>query len=148
MGDATTHPRWLIGEVARELGLNPRTIRYYEEIGLLPEPSRSEAGYRLYGAADRERLCFIIQAKAVGLSLDEIGEIVALRTHGEQPCELVLALVDRKLRAVDEQLRALTQFRRELTTLREAAAQGAGGSGSFCWIIEQHSETASSAQTE
>ena len=127
-----------IGELARELGINPKTIRYYEEIGLLPDPSRSAVGYRLYGTTDRERLRFIIQAKTVGLSLEEIGEIVTLRTNGEQPCEHVLTLVDRKLRAVDEQLRALTQFRRELETLREEAAQGASGSGSFCWIIEQH----------
>ena len=49
-----------IGELAAELGLNPKTIRYYEEIGLLPQPRRTPAGYRLYEAADRERLAFIL----------------------------------------------------------------------------------------
>ncbi len=127
-----------IGELAAELSINPKTIRYYEEIGLLPEPSRSTSGYRLYDATDRDRLRFIIKAKAVGLTLEEIGEIVALRTDGRQPCDHVLTLLDRKLGAVEEQLRALAEFQRELVTLREEAAQGASISASFCWIIEQH----------
>ncbi len=139
MNQASYNVPFRIGELASELGINPKTIRYYEEIGLLPEPPRSTAGYRLYNTADRERLRFIIKAKAVGLTLDEISEIVALRTDGGQPCEHVLTLLDRKLRAVDEQLRALTEFQRELVTLREEAAQGpASISASFCWIIEQH----------
>jgi DNA-binding transcriptional MerR regulator len=138
MNDASNKGLSRIGELSSELGLNPKTLRYYEEIGLLPEPSRSASGYRLYDSADRERLRFIIKAKAVGLTLEEIGEIVALRTDGQQPCEHVLTLLDRKLRAVDEQLRALAEFQRELVTLREEAAQGASSNASFCWIIEQH----------
>ena len=138
MNEASNNGRSRIGELASELGVNPKTIRYYEEIRLLPEPSRSASGYRLYDSVDRERLRFIIKAKAVGLTLEEIGEIVTLRSDGEQPCEYVLTLLDRKLRAVDEQLHALAEFRRELVTLREETAQGASISASFCWIIEQH----------
>ena len=132
------HRAFRIGELATELGINPTTIRYYEDIGLLPEPSRSESGYRLYGVTDRERLRFILKAKEIGLTLDEIGEIVTMRRDGEQPCDHVVTLVDRKLAAVDEQLRALSEFRQELITLREEAAQGATSDASFCWIIEQH----------
>jgi MerR family transcriptional regulator, Zn(II)-responsive regulator of zntA len=127
-----------IGELAAELGLNPKTIRYYEEIGLLPEPQRTPAGYRLYNEADRERLLFIGKAKAIGLTLQEIGETLTLRRLGEQPCEHVRYLLDQKLAAVDAQLQALTEFRQELVTLREEAATGQAAEAGVCGIIEQH----------
>lgn len=130
-----------IGELAAEFGLNPKTIRYYEELGLLPAPQRTEAGYRLYGAVDRERLGFIVKAKAVGLTLAEIGEILALRQEGERPCGHVLALLDRKLTAVEEQLRALSDFRQELLALRHEAQDTARVGTAVCGIIEQHEPT-------
>lgn len=140
--------RLRIGELADEFGINPKTVRYYEEIDLLPAPSRSAAGYRLYNAEDRERLRFIIKAKRVGLTLEEIGEIFALRRGGKQPCERVTTLLDDKIRALDEQLRRLSEFRRDLTTLREEASQGAASTeASFCWIIEQHDPPRDEATT-
>ncbi|MDP8900894.1 MAG: heavy metal-responsive transcriptional regulator [Actinomycetota bacterium] len=105
------NPRWRIGELAGELGLNPKTIRYYEAIGLLPAPARTATGYRLYGTADRERLRFIGKAKAIGLTLAEIGEVLTLRDDGTCPCPHVLGLLDRKLAAVDAQLRLLSDVR-------------------------------------
>lgn len=138
MPDAGPAPRLRIGELAAELGLNPRTIRYYEAIGLLPAPPRTPAGYRLYGAAGRERLRFIARAKAIGLTLDEIGEILALRREGRPPCEHVLALLERKLAAVDRQLRALAEFRQALVALREGAAEARGADAGVCGIIERH----------
>ncbi|MBI3970226.1 MAG: heavy metal-responsive transcriptional regulator [Chloroflexi bacterium] len=131
----------LIGELAAALGLNPKTIRYYEAVGLLPEPRRTAAGYRLYGPADLDRLRFIGKAKAIGLSLEEIGDILRLRRGGQAPCEHVLALVGRKLEAVDRQLRTLTEFRQELVALRRQAARtmSAGTADAcVCGIIEQH----------
>ncbi len=127
-----------IGELATELGLNPKTIRYYEEIGLLPAPQRTPAGYRLYTAADRERLQFIGKAKAIGLTLEEIREILTLRRDGERPCAHVLALLDQKLATVDAQLRTLTDFRQDLVALREEAAETMSGDACVCGIIELH----------
>ena len=135
-----------IGELAAELGLNPKTIRYYEEIGLLPAPRRSPAGYRLYDDADRERLRFIGKAKAIGFTLEEIGEILALRRTGEQPCGHVVELLDHKLAAVDRQLRALMDFRQDLVALRGEAAKTRRADADVCWIIEQH-EPAHSAES-
>jgi MerR family transcriptional regulator, Zn(II)-responsive regulator of zntA len=137
----------LIGELAAELGLNPKTIRYYEEIGLLPEPERSESGYRLYTRDDLERLRFIGKAKAIGLSLEQIAEVLALRGAGRQPCEHVLALLDEKLAAVDRQLRALRDFKRDLTALRDEAARTAAsgpaeGDACVCGIIERAATSA------
>jgi len=127
-----------IGELAAQLGLNPKTIRYYESIGLLPEPRRTEAGYRLYDHTDRERLALIRKAQAVGLTLDEIGQLLQLRREGEPPCGYLAELVDQKLAVVDEQLRALTEFRGELLTLRSEAAAASCRDGQVCGVIEQH----------
>jgi MerR family Zn(II)-responsive transcriptional regulator of zntA len=131
-----------IGELAAELGLNPKTIRYYEGIGLLPAPQRTEAGYRLYGPADRERLAFIRKARAIGLTLEEIGELLALRRDGEPPCGHLAELVDQKLAAVDAQLRALADFRHELVSLREEATATCCDDGHICAVIEHHAHHA------
>ncbi len=127
-----------IGQLAAELGLNPKTIRYYEDIGLLPNPERTPAGYRLYNVADRDRLEFIGKAKALGLSLEEIHEILALRDQGDPPCEHVLALVDQKVAAVDQQIQLLTEFRHDLLQLRAAAVEIMPADAQVCRIIEHH----------
>ena len=127
-----------IGALAGELGLNPKTIRYYEQIGLLPAPRRSPAGYRLYGDAARGRLRFIAKAKAVGLTLAEIGDLLALRDAGTEPCPHLGGLIDRKLAAVDEQLRLLADVRDELAALRAEAAAIPCSSAPICGVIERH----------
>lgn len=126
-----------IGELAASLGLNPKTIRYYEDIGLLPAPQRTPAGYRLYDPADRERLIFIGKAKALGLTLEEIGEILALCADGERPCEHVRALIDQKVAAIDRQVRTLLEFRDDLLALRADAVETTAGEAACCAIIEQ-----------
>jgi DNA-binding transcriptional MerR regulator len=127
-----------IGELAGELGLNPKTIRYYEEIGLLPAPRRSPAGYRLYDTADRDRLRFVAKAKAIGLTLAEIGEILALRDGGTEPCPHVRNLLDHKLAAVDEHLRLLAEARAELLALQAEAGSTACSSAPICGVIERY----------
>lgn len=127
-----------IGELAATLGINPKTIRYYEEIGLLQAPRRTSSGYRMYGAADIDRLRFIGKAKAIGLSLDEIRGILTLRGEGKRPCRHVVGLIDRKVEVVDRQLRALEDFRQELVGLRDEAARTVAEDGDICTIIEHH----------
>lgn len=125
-----------IGEVADELGINPRTIRYYESIGLIPEADRTPGGYRTFGADDVERLSFIRNAQRLGLSLDEIGEVLALRERGEQPCGYVLEVVRRQTDAIDRQVRELLQLREELAYLVERAGEVGEGDGRFCRLVE------------
>ena len=132
----TTEANLRISQLASEFGLNPKTIRYYEEIGLLSARKRSEAGYRLYGGADRERLAFIQKAKAIGLSLTEIRELLTLRSKGKQPCEHVVELLAQKLMAVDSQLRALEAFRAELLSLQDEAAETRDAEGCVCGIAD------------
>ena len=132
--------RLKIGQVAKRTGLTPKTIRYYEEIELLPEPPRTESGYRMYGEEDVDRLLFITKARRLGLSLAEAGTVLDLRAQAQRPCPHVLALLDRKLTEVDAVMDDLTTFRDELAGLRESAAESlehAPDGAAVCGIIEQ-----------
>ncbi|MDQ7859732.1 MAG: heavy metal-responsive transcriptional regulator [Armatimonadota bacterium] len=125
-----------IGELAARAGLSPKTIRYYESLGLLPPPPRTPAGYRLYGSADEERLAFIARAKALGLSLAEIREVLDLHDAGTPPCDRVVAVLDRKLAMLDAQMRSLAARREALIALRRRAPARVGADGCICGIIE------------
>lgn len=116
-----------IGELAAEAGVNPKTIRYYEDVGLLPPPERSESGYRLYTRHDHERLGFIRRAKQIGFSLEEIRAILHVSESGVAPCEHVLTLLDRKIGTTAEQMHALAAYYRQLVELRSSARRLARG---------------------
>lgn len=109
----------LIGQLAQATGIGPRAIRFYEAVGLLVEPPRSEAGYRLYDEAAAQRLGFIRGARALGLSLPEIRTILVLRDRGEAPCEHVLALIETKLQEVGQQIQALEHLKGDLERLHD-----------------------------
>jgi MerR family transcriptional regulator, copper efflux regulator len=104
----------LIGELAKRAGVSPPTIRYYEEIGLLPAVSRSSSGYRRYSEGAVEDLRFIRKAQALGFALDDVREILKLSRSGKTPCERVRALAHEHLAAVDERIRQLLSFRDHL----------------------------------
>lgn len=139
---ATTSPRsrfpQRIGELAAAVGINPKTIRYYEAIGLLPPPPRTAAGYRRYGVADRERLRFIGKAKALGLTLREIRELLSLRDGGAEPCPHLGHLLERKLAVIDAQLRLLAELHADLQALKAETAVTACSSTPICGPIELH----------
>jgi len=127
-----------IGELAAQVGLNPKTIRYYEDIGVLPPPHRTLAGYRLYTTATRERLQFIAQAKAVGLTLGEIRTILSLKQAGQVPCPHVRAVMAEKIAAIDVQLQVLHDMRQTLVALHAEATRTFSSDTEICGIIEQH----------
>lgn len=124
-----------IGELGERLGVNPKTIRYYESIGLLPEPPRSASGYRVYEEGDAERLGFIKAAQRLGLALDEVREILALREGGQAPCAYVRSVISREVADVDRRLDELHRLRGELVALEQRAGETAG-EGSICGLIE------------
>ena len=103
-----------IGEVAELAGVTAPTVRYYESIGLLKKPARSQAGYRRYSDATVKDLGFIRKARALGFSLDEISEIIELTRAGKRPCARVMVLAKQRLSDVDDQMRKLTAFRNQL----------------------------------
>jgi len=129
-----------IGELAKATGLTTKTIRYYELNRLLKEPERTESGYRIYGEADVERLEFVKKAKRLGLSLEEIREILVLHEQSQAPCVHVLALLDRKLHQVEDIIRELEEFRRELMRLRvesQVRLEQLPEESRICGIIER-----------
>lgn len=130
-----------IGELAGQLDLNPKTIRYYESIGLLPEPERTAGGYRIYDEADRERLLFIRTAQRFGLSLDEIAETLALRERGHPPCRYVTEVIAREADKVEQRIAELQRLGAELEELKRYAAQLDldGRISGYCPIIEHRS---------
>lgn len=105
-----------IGELAKELHLNPKTIRYYEETGILPKARRSESGYRLYSKDDVERLQLVKRAKLLDLSLAEIKEIAEYAIDGR--CNILegrlVSLVETKLGEIDQKIEDLITFRDNL----------------------------------
>ncbi|NJL35890.1 MAG: heavy metal-responsive transcriptional regulator [Leptolyngbyaceae cyanobacterium RM2_2_4] len=104
-----------IGEVASNSGLPVKTIRYYEEIGLLtPTVDRSETGYRLFNPQVLNRLAFIRRAQSLGLSLSEIHQILNVHDEGELPCGEVKQHLQAKVQAITEQIEALETLRSEL----------------------------------
>ncbi|MDP9005361.1 MAG: heavy metal-responsive transcriptional regulator [Actinomycetota bacterium] len=125
-----------IGELAERLGVNPRTIRYYESIGLVPEPERTASGYRVYDEGDVERLVFIKAAQRLGLALDEVREILALRERGEAPCGYVRALISQEVADLDRRLDELHGLREELVALERRAQDAGGPDGRICGLIE------------
>lgn len=125
-----------IGELANQLGLNPRTIRYYESIGLLPEPARTPSGYRDYDERAGELLTFIRTAQGLGITLDEIREILAVRDRGQQPCSYVRDLLRQQVDDIDERIAELGRLRNELVTLDAIADQLPDPGPSQCRLIE------------
>ncbi len=110
-----------IGQLAKRAGVNPRTLRYYERIGLLVPSSRTEAGYRVYTSAEADRLAFIRRAQATGLSLAEIADIISVREGGAAPCRHVRDLAGVKIAEIDERIAELQALREDLTRLAELA---------------------------
>ena len=104
-----------IGQVSAESGLSVKTIRYYEDQGLLvPIVTRSPSGYRLFKPDIFTRLNFIKRARALGLGLQEIGEILAVRDRGDIPCGIVRDRLLLKLKTIREQIEALEILQSEL----------------------------------
>ena len=111
----------LIRELARHTGVSAKTIRYYEQIGVLPSPKRAPNGYRVYDEHDVERLQLVVGARRLGLSLDEIKEIIALRERGEAPCRVLLDRLQQKADEIAGRIRELQHLEK---TLRELHALG------------------------
>jgi DNA-binding transcriptional MerR regulator len=134
-----------IGELASRFGLNPKTIRYYEEIGLLPRPQRTTAGYRRYDEATVSRLGFILRAKLLGLSLEDIRDVLAIHERGERPCDRVVTLIDTERARIDHRIEELEGLRAELTALRGRWSDEAmphPEAACLCPIIEEQTAVA------
>ncbi|KJS63342.1 heavy metal-responsive transcriptional regulator [Streptomyces rubellomurinus] len=111
-----------IGVLAAGAGVSTKAVRFYEQVGLLSAPPRTSAGYRDYPPRAADRLAFVRDAQAAGLTLGEIREVLRVRDEGQAPCEHVAVLIAEHLRAVEERIAELTRTRAELLRLAETAA--------------------------
>ena len=130
MGSHTNVTR---GALARDLGCNVETIRYYEKIGLLPEPTRSDAGYRLYGNDDRQRLRFILRARELGFTIAELRSLLGLVDGGEYTCGEVHDLMVEHLKSVRQKIADLKRLERTLARISDECS---GGAVPECPIID------------
>jgi MerR family Zn(II)-responsive transcriptional regulator of zntA len=127
---------WQVGEVARKLGINPQTLYFYERIGLMRSPPRSESGYRLYSDADLERLSFILQAKDLGLTLEEIGEILTLKEGRSLTCREVHDRRVQKVQQIEVQIQKLQALRHELLPLVDRCRASLEDEQRQCTVLE------------
>lgn len=110
-----------IGQLAQQTGSTTKTIRYYEQIGLVPEPQRTASGYRDYHPDAAHRLMFIRSAQTAGLSLSEIQTVIEIDSTDTSTCEHVENLLREKISDVDERIRTLRTTRNQLNRLLQNA---------------------------
>ncbi len=106
-----------VSKLARRAGTSADTLRYYERIGLLPEPERSPSGYRLYGDAAAERVQFIKRAQRFGLRLEEIAELLQVRERGLCPCGHTRRLLERRMEEMDREMETLARLRADISQM-------------------------------
>ena len=111
-----------IQELAQLTGVSAKTIRYYESIGLLPDPQRAENNYRQYTPEAVERLRFIVTARGLGFNLTDIGEFLTARDEGTLPCRRVLDSFDQRISEIDRRIADLLTLRDTLQRIRSDGA--------------------------
>lgn len=122
-----------IGEAARYSGVKVPTIRYYEQIGLLPAPLRTEGNRRLYDAPDLRRLAFIRHARELGFEIDAIRGLLVLQDNPDEPCVSADAIARQRLAEVDRRIASLMALRTELERM---VTECACGRVAECRVIE------------
>jgi Cu(I)-responsive transcriptional regulator len=135
-----------IGDLARATGCKVQTIRYYEAIGLMPEPVRTAGNQRRYDQRHVDRLAFIRHSRELGFSLEAIRELLSLSDRPDQPCDAVDRLARRQLEQIERRLVRLTMLKSELERM---LAQCAGGKVRDCRVIEtlsDHSQCAADSR--
>lgn len=137
-----------ISELAAVCGATPKTIRFYEEAGVLPEPARTLSGYRDYGTDAVDRLAFIGHAQAAGLSLRQIRQILAIHDSGNPPCAHVRNVLTERLDDVHAQMAELITLETHLEALLARARETRPtehDNGGICWILETETPTPTGA---
>jgi DNA-binding transcriptional MerR regulator len=128
-----------IGQLAAQTGFSLRTIRFYEQSGILPTPERTPGGYRSYDQDAVTRLRFVRSAQTLGLSLAEIADVLRIRDYESPPCSYVAELLETHISALDTRLKELTALRDELRArhpLETAPDPARNRSDHVCYLIE------------
>ncbi len=121
------------GTLAKKLKCNLETIRYYENIGIMPQPMRTPSGHRLYSQSDQERLRFILRCRELGFSIEELRKLLSMVDSDGYTCGEVYALTQKYLHSVTNKIADLKKLER---TLKAISKECAGGDTPDCPIIE------------
>jgi DNA-binding transcriptional MerR regulator len=113
-----------IGELAQSAGYAVQTVRYYEQIGLMPAPPRTEGRQRRYSGDHLKRLLFIRHARDLGFEVQDIRSLLDLASRPDQSCASVDAIAKAHVAAIDEKISRLTALRAELTRTLRACSKG------------------------
>lgn len=113
-----------IGDLAKATGTKVETIRYYEGIGLLPQPARTTSNYRAYDKEHLNRLSFVRRARDLGFSLDQVRDLLGLADQTDRSCEAVDAIARQHLGEVERKIADLTALREELAEIIERCNHG------------------------
>ena len=129
-----------IGSLGKKTGTKVQTVRYYEQIGLMPEPGRTEGGQRRYGDAEVDRLSFIRHARQLGFPLEAIRELLDLSDNPDRSCHEADSIARRQLKQVELRMDRLKALR---TELKRMIHERSGGNTADCKVLEvlrDHSE--------
>jgi DNA-binding transcriptional MerR regulator len=132
-----------IGELSRRAGVKVPTIRYYEEVGLMPPPPRTAGRQRRYGASAVSRLSFIRHGRELGFEVDAIRELLAMSAEPEQSCAEADRIARRHMAAIDRRIDQLAALRAELQRMVDACGHG---KVSECRVIETLTDRGPSAR--
>lgn len=113
-----------IGELSRQTAVKVPTIRYYEQIGLLPEPPRTEGNRRLYGRPEVDRLNFIRHSRELGFEIDDIRELLAMAAQPQSSCHQADSIANNHLLEIDRRIASLTALKAELSRMVEECGHG------------------------
>jgi len=129
-----------IGKAARISGVKVPTIRYYEQIGLLPAPARSEANRRHFTGAELRRLAFIRHARELGFEIESIRTLLALQDDPHQPCATADAIAQARLAEVEGRIRSLQALKAELELMVEGCRHGEVADCRVIEVLADHGE--------
>jgi MerR family transcriptional regulator, mercuric resistance operon regulatory protein len=122
-----------IGELSRLCGVNIETIRYYEKIGMLPTPPRTESGRRVYGPKETRMLAFIRRGRELGFTLDQIRALLNLSGPGKATCAEVREIAKHHIEDIRAKINDLAKLER---LLRKTVAQCTGGEAPDCPVLD------------
>lgn len=129
-----------IGTLAKRTGTKVQTIRYYEQIGLMPEPGRTEGGQRRYGDAGLDRLAFIRHSRELGFSLKAIRELLDLSDSPERSCAQIDAVAQRQLHEVEARIARLEALRIELRRMLSECSADRVADCRILEVLRDHEE--------
>ncbi|WP_254017912.1 MerR family transcriptional regulator [Mesorhizobium escarrei] len=129
-----------IGEAARQSGVKVPTIRYYEHIGLLPAPNRTEGNRRHYETSDLRRLAFIRHSRELGFDIEAIRTLLTLQDNPSQPCATADTIAQARLADVVQRIRSLTALKAELELMVEGCRRGKVGECRVIEVLADHSQ--------